>query len=116
MPGNFSNLRPDVSLTRRQPSAEGTVRAADPPLLFEYGGWALYTLSEAHRDAGDREGNCLTHIGCGCVFPNWAISFYIWAEYSEGGSCRLICTECAEVLPKKVYEMFCRVYKLLNKS
>jgi hypothetical protein len=82
-------------------------------LLFEYGGWAIYTTLYAREVP--REGNTLTHVGCDSEFPMWTMSLYVWdGEYSEEGPCRLVCKECGEVLTKHAWEMFAKTYRLLN--
>lgn len=63
-----------------------------------------------------RDGSCLTHVGCESRFPNWHLSVMLWDVYRENSENRLICPDCRSVLPKEAYEIFCKVYNLLNRQ
>jgi hypothetical protein len=115
------------------------------PLLFEYSGWAFCNENEcdsanfsalpsdewqkrnpsavrlteraiAQSLGTPRDGTCLTHVGCKSRFPNWHLSVMLWDVYHENSENRLICPDCHSVLPKEAYEIFCKVYNLLNRQ
>lgn len=95
------------------------------PLLFEYSGWAFCNENEcgtgnpsvfAQPLGTPRDGTCLTHVGCKSRFPNWHLSVMLWDVYHENSENRLICPDCHSVLPKEAYEIFCKVYNLLNRQ
>jgi hypothetical protein len=81
------------------------------PILYEKDGWGIYGNGAVHAE-NDRNGHTLTHIGCDCDYPNWAMSQYIWNrdENYNGFSC----TECKTVLSKEAYIEFCKVYNFIN--
>lgn len=81
------------------------------PILYEKDGWGIYGIAATNAET-NRDGHTLTHIGCDCDYPNWAMSQYIWSrdESYNGFSC----IECKAVLSKEAYIEFCQVYNLIN--
>lgn len=101
----------------------GAVLAMPEPILFEDDGWGIYGTNAdrsafyVSRQTGGyveekkAEGHTLTHIGCDCDYPNWAMAHVVWDQFYEG---MFVCTECRAEIKKETFIKLSTVYRFIN--
>ena len=98
----------DPAASRPLPAVPEAVRLPGEPILVEMDGWGLYTPDPSP----DLEGSSLTHIGCDCVYPYWALAHNVLNLYKNQSVFK--CQECEAPLVADVYHKLVNWYRFVN--